>query len=90
MPLEDVVHRVAVDAELGGELHDLAAGLVRGDEYGLSVRPKAPLRLLRRVFQPHRVRRLGQIEEAPEAFYVVREVRIGLDKVHVCAFIHSV
>jgi hypothetical protein len=57
-----------VDAELGAELHDLAAGLVRGDEYGLSVRSKAPLRLRRRAFRPHRAHRPGQIQEGSEAF----------------------
>jgi hypothetical protein len=52
----------------------------------LSVKSKAPLRLLRRAFRPHRVRRLGQIEQRSKAFYVVREVRVSLHKVHVCAF----
>jgi hypothetical protein len=32
----------------------------------------------------------GEIEEGSAAFYVVREVRVTLHKVHVCAFIHSV
>jgi hypothetical protein len=71
-----------VDAELGGELLDPAAGLVRGDETSDAVSVETLLSLPGRALGPIRSRCLGQIQEGAEAFYVVREVRISLDKVH--------
>jgi hypothetical protein len=82
VPLQDGADRDTVDAELDCKLLDLAPGLVSGEEFGLSVGAKALLDLLRRTLRPHRSRRLGPIEQRSEAFYVVREVRIGSDKVH--------
>jgi hypothetical protein len=74
LPLEDVVHRVTVDDELGGELLDPAAGLVGSDETSDAVGVETLLGLLRRALGQRRSRCRGQIQQGSEAFYVVREV----------------
>jgi hypothetical protein len=60
-----------------------SAGLVGSDETSDAVGVETRLSLPRRALVPRRSRCRGQIEEGSEAFYVVREVRISSDKVHV-------
>lgn len=75
------MHRVSMDAELVRQLLDPAAGRVGSDEFGDAVGAETLLGLLRRTCGPLRSCCRGQTQEGAEAFYVVREVRISLDKV---------
>jgi hypothetical protein len=63
---------VTVDTELRRQLLHPGAGDVGGDELSDAPRVEALLTLLQGTLGPPRYRRLGQREQAPEAFYVVR------------------
>jgi hypothetical protein len=82
LPLKDVVHRVPVNTEPRSKRVHPGTRQVRGDRSVNLVGTETLLRLLRRTLGHLRSRRLGQIEEEPEAFYVVTMVRISPDKVH--------